>query len=317
MKRRSPNTLTASQQNRRAFTLIELMVAIVIILILLGLLIPAIGAVRRRAQQAQVRAEISNLEAAITSFKADFGMDPPSGIILYEAANAGWDQRSKGLIRKMWPQFDFSTAKDINGDGDVVDVITLNAGECLVFFLGGVYEGTSDGTFRVYGFSKNPAQPFLNPGHTSIDTGTDIDGDGTNGTYSSALTATNSSRLGPYLEFDNSRFTDTDGDFAPEYLDSFPSQQKPYLYFSSYDGRGYRVGEVTGTGMSSVYFQGDPSLAPTPQSQPFKSKSYQIISPGADNQYGVGGNYDANKNFPAGRTEEADNITNFTGGSLK
>ncbi|QDU07283.1 type II secretion system protein [Gimesia aquarii] len=309
MKRRSPTALKASQRNRRAFTLIELMVAIVIILILLGLLIPAIGAVRLRAQQSQVRAEISSLEAAITAFKADFGMDPPSGIVLHESGSATWSQRDKNLIRKLWPQFDFSLDKDINGDGDALDNdITLNAGECLVFFLGGVYEKTADGTFRVYGFSKNPAQPFLNPGSSVA-----------------ALSATNSSRRGPYFEFDNSRFVDTDGDIAPEYLDSFPGQQKPYLYFSSYDGRGYRDSELPVLlGFKSVYREGSSAHGSTP-GIPYKAKTYQIISPGADFQYGVGGNYDPDKNFPGpqpptyldDRTVEADNITNFVSGSLK
>jgi len=305
MKRRSPNTLTASQQNRRAFTLIELMVAIVIILILLGLLIPAIGAVRRTAQKARVRTEISNLEAAITAFKQQFNMDPPSGIVLYEAGGAAWDQRSKGLIRQMWPQYDFSLPSDINGDGDSTDIIALNAGECLVFFLGGVYEKTTDGTFRVYGFSKNPARPFLNPGSSAA-----------------GLSATNSSRQGPFYEFDNSRFVDTDvavapGEFAPEYLDSFPSQQKPYIYLSSYDGRGYRTADFAGTGLLDVYRQGDPSVTPPTSAPAFKPKSYQIISPGADYEFGTGGNYDPGKNLPASRGVEVDNVTNFVSGSLK
>ncbi len=300
MKRRSPISLAASQRIRRAFTLIELMVAIVIILILLGLLIPAIGAVRLTAQKAQVRTEIANLEAAITSFKADFGMDPPSGIVLYESGGATWDQRSKGLVRKMWPQFNFAANKDINGDGDSADTIALNAGECLVFFLGGVFERTADGTYRVYGFSKNPAQPFLNPGSSVA-----------------ALSATNSGRRGPYFEFDNSRFVDTDGDLAPELLDAFPSQQLPYIYLSSYDGRGYRNADFAGTGLTDIYRQGDPSATPPTSDPPFKPKSYQIISPGIDYQFGTGGNYDPNKNFPPTRSLDADNITNFVSGSLQ
>ncbi|HBL43002.1 prepilin-type N-terminal cleavage/methylation domain-containing protein [Gimesia sp.] len=308
MKRRPPITFSASEYSRRAFTLIELMIAIVIILILLGLLIPAIGAVRLRAQQAQVRAEIGNLETAITAFKTDFGMDPPSGIILYEPGSASWDPRSKGLIRQLWPQYNFSLPCDINGDGDTSDTIFLNAGECLVFFLGGVYERTSDGTFRIYGFSKNPARPFLNPGHTSSDPGFDAE-------YS----ATNSGRQGPYFEFDISRFVDTDaatnpGEFAPEYLDSFPSQQVPYLYLSSYGGRGYRSGDL-GTIMDDVYRQGDP--ASSTLGPPFKPKSFQIISPGSDYQLGEGGNYSPGKNLPGNRAVEADNITNFVSGSLQ
>lgn len=292
MNLRSPKAPAASQHNRRAFTLIELMIAIVIILILLGLLIPAIGAVRLRAQQANVRTEISNLEAAITSFKADFGMDPPSSITLYEAAS-GWsgDQRSKSLIRKMWPQFNFTIDRDINNNGDLTEVFDLNAGECLVFFLGGVWDATGK---TPNGFSKNPANPF------AVGTG------GTN-------------RQGPYFEFDAGRFTDIDSDNAAEYKDSFPSQQLPYMYFSSYDGRGYRSSEFPdipslSLKIDNVYHIGVPG---DPLGPAYKPKSYQIISPGADFQFGTGGNYDPDKNLPAGRSVEADNITNFTNGSLK
>ncbi|WP_417375135.1 prepilin-type N-terminal cleavage/methylation domain-containing protein [Gimesia maris] len=306
MKRRPPITLSASKYSRRAFTLIELMIAIVIILILIGLLVPAIGAVRLRAQQAKVRSEISNLEASIALFKSEFGMDPPSGIILYESGSATWDQRSKGLIRQLWPQFDFTANKDINGDGDVTDTILLNAGECLTFFLGGVWEKNANGNYITFGFSKNPAKPFLNPGHTAADPG-----------YDSDYSATNSGRQGPFFEFDNSRFVDTDGDNAPEYLDSFPSQQTPYIYLSSYEGRGYRTGDITGTGLADVYRQGDPTVTPPTTDPPYKPKSFQIISPGADYQLGTGGNYTSGKNLPGNRSVEADNITNFVSGSLQ
>ncbi|HCO23149.1 type II secretion system protein [Gimesia maris] len=291
MKRRPPITLSASKYSRRAFTLIELMIAIVIILILIGLLVPAIGAVRLRAQQSQVRTEIANLEAAITSFKSDFGIDPPSYIYLYEDGGAAWDQHSKALIRKMWPQFNFGLNRDINNDGDTTDTFELSGGECLVFFLGGVFDSTGK---TPNGFSKNPANPF------SIASG------GTN-------------RQGPYFEFDISRFTDIDNDNAAEYKDAFPSQLLPYLYFSSYGGRGYRTSELPvipslGVDVKNVYHQGTPGATLGPA---YKLKSFQIISPGADAQYGTGGNYDPAKNFPAGRTVEADNVTNFSSGSLK
>ncbi|QDT23839.1 prepilin-type N-terminal cleavage/methylation domain-containing protein [Gimesia chilikensis] len=294
MQKRSPKAPSASQHNRSAFTLIELMIVIVIILILIGLLIPAVGAVRLRAQQQQVRSEIGSLEAAITAFRQDFGMDPPSGINLYETSS-GWasDQRSKGLIRKMWPQFDFSLGRDINKDGTVstgaAGQIPLNAGECLVFFLGGIWDVSGK---TPNGFSKNSANPF-------------------------AVANAGGGRLGPYMEFDTSRFVDIDSDGAPEYLDSFPSQQKPYLYFSSYDGRGYRVSEVTGTGMVDVYRLGDPTTPPPTNDVPFKAKSYQIISPGADFDYGTGGNYDPKRNLPGNRSAESDNITNFVNTSIQ
>lgn len=293
MKSQSPKNLTASQQNRRAFTLIELMITIVILLILIGLLVPAIGGARQRVQNANVRADITKFETSIAAFKQKFGIVPPSYIVLYE--NAGdWnsDPRSKNLIRQMWPQYDFAS-RDLNGNSTTGETITLNAGECLVFFLGGIWDSSGK---TPNGFSKNPANPFT-------------------------FTNAGGNREGPFFEFDIGRFVDTDSDNVPEYLDSIPSQTKPFLYFSSYDGRGYRDADITGTGMSHAYYPGDPTVAlPTPRPVAFKPKSYQIISPGADNEYGVGGYYDPDKNFPVtptNRQAETDNITNFTAGSLK
>lgn len=193
----------------------------------------------------------------------------------------------------MWPQFNFSKIRDYNGDSSSTDsdYLALNAGECLLFFLGGVLDSSGK---TPNGFSKNPADPFQ-------------------------IASAGGGRMGPYFEFDSNRFVDSDGNGVNEYKDSFPGQQKPYLYFSSYDGRGYRIAaEVSGTDMTDVYRQGkDPSTTPPTNDPPFKAKSYQIISPGADSEYGTGGIYAPDKNFPATRTAEADNITNFVGGSLK
>jgi len=53
--------------------------------------------------------------------------------------------------------------------------------------------------------------------------------------------------------------------------------------------------------------------------QPWNGKSFQIISPGADNEYGIGGRFDtdsAQTDFASNRTPERDNITNFNGGVL-
>lgn len=326
---RSPKT----SGPRAGFTLIELLVVIALIGILAGLLVPAVvGRGMRRVRLASVRMEISQLESAIARFRANYNMDPPSSITLYETA-AGWNLPAavnhRATIRQLWPQFDFTYAsyasnqRDFNGDGFYTSV-TLFRGECLVFFLGGINSTNAPGVANIgacTGFSKNPADPFARGGN----------------------------REAPLFDFLLARFSDVDADGFPEFLDPLPAQTKPYLYYSGYDGTTYQSAEfftaslldpdqtgsadLTRTGLSEPYRTGTALAAPL-----WKPNSYQIISPGYDKAYGFGGAY-----LPSGadrldfkaaeytgatpaslvpptvdqRMREADNITNFSQGELQ
>jgi prepilin-type N-terminal cleavage/methylation domain-containing protein len=106
-----------------AFTLLELLIAIAIIGILASLILTVAGSANIKAKNTQVAVDIQNLAKGIAAFKQRFGVEPPSRIVLYEQAS-GWsgDPRSMGIIRQIWPQFDFTYAAeggsiDINGDG--------------------------------------------------------------------------------------------------------------------------------------------------------------------------------------------------------
>ncbi|WP_417851011.1 type II secretion system protein [Thalassoglobus sp.] len=331
---------TAPQRTRRAFSLVEIMIVLVIIGILLGLLFPAISKAITTARNATVTSEISNLAKAIGEFKLKYGVEPPSRIYLHEDSS-NWSntdlrtRESKAFIRQVWPNFDFTYANaptagelDINGNGMTdSDPIDLRGAECLVFFLGGVC-ATEDATgasirgatgvlgsgsapvtkWFPLGFSTDPEMPFAR-------------GSGT--------------RVGPFFEFDASRLVDvSDSPPAnilrnmPEYLDTLPGQTSPYLYASSYEGRGYNVnGSFAHTDLNLasssiteptwVYLQSDPSTEGTAAAIPYNKNSFQIISPGADTQYGTGGSYDKDEGFTGfADGVQKDNITNFSGGVL-
>ncbi|MBN1493806.1 MAG: prepilin-type N-terminal cleavage/methylation domain-containing protein [Candidatus Omnitrophica bacterium] len=64
--------------NRKGFTILELIIVVAIITILATFLIPAGGKARERARQAKARSHIAALEVAITAFQTDFGFYPTS-----------------------------------------------------------------------------------------------------------------------------------------------------------------------------------------------------------------------------------------------
>ncbi|HET6327401.1 MAG TPA: prepilin-type N-terminal cleavage/methylation domain-containing protein [Planctomycetaceae bacterium] len=308
-----------------AFTLLELLIAIAIIGILASLILTVAGSAYSRARITQVSVDIQDLAKGIAAFKQKFGVEPPSHITLYEQAS-GWngDPRSMGLIRQIWPQFDFtyaatSGAVDINGNGTSNDVIFLSGSECLVFFLGGMPAlNTPNGGGAPTGFSQNPASPFT-------------------------LGGSNRDR---FMEFDTSRLllyppaNQTVSGILHHsinaYRDPIPNQQQPYLYFSSYNGQGYDITNELPAGPGSpgtfadVYRQGPNGATSASPSPPWNANSYQIISPGFDGAsdltyggFGIGGQYDPNTAgsmlvgpAPTGRGPERDNITNFSSATL-
>jgi type II secretory pathway pseudopilin PulG len=71
----------------RAFTLIELIIAITIIIILAGLVLGTSGYVQKKSKRSRAEAEIAAISAALESYKADNGTYPPSNA-LQASANA-------------------------------------------------------------------------------------------------------------------------------------------------------------------------------------------------------------------------------------
>jgi type II secretory pathway pseudopilin PulG len=94
---------TAVKRKYSGITLIEILTVVGIIVVLAGLLIPAMTFVRKSANVTKQRAELNTIELAITTFKNDYGDYPPSvgpcelnpndysGAQILTEALCGWD----------------------------------------------------------------------------------------------------------------------------------------------------------------------------------------------------------------------------------
>lgn len=67
-----------------AFTLIELMATIAIVVIVAGLTLGTLGYVNRKGADSRARAEVATISAAIDSYKIDFGSYPADATVLYQ-----------------------------------------------------------------------------------------------------------------------------------------------------------------------------------------------------------------------------------------
>jgi len=314
---------------RRGFTLIELLIVIAIIGIILSLVAAAVIQAMKSGRRTQNRADISQLDVGIESFKQKFGAYPPSRIRLCESLlyydlatnpatgqpNNQLDTDSVQFLTAMFPKIDTNAwatqGIDWNGNGtidppgaspwvpgmDCPGGITLEGDQCLVFFLGGipVLPNPSLGTTaQCLGFSTNPR----NPASPTTD------------------------RIGPFLEFDSKRlvllrFAGNPFNRYFSYGDNYCTTDgfgtlvsgAPYAYFSSYKNpNGYNRYATfqlaqpvyPAPGVALAFGASDCSTlgvaggayfesASTIGTKYLKPNSFQIISAGADGFFGLGG----------------------------
>lgn len=314
--------------NRGAFTLLEMLAVVTIIAILIAIAFPAYNAVIYKTRIAQVRSEMAAINSAIAEFKSKYNTEPPSYIRFQTAAggvpaNAGaLAPETKAVLRKMFPQINLTAGSPIEASLATAGLWgeELKGIEAMVFFLGGVrrHEDTDgdgsldpgedvDGsgalnlTDELVGFSKNPANPFAQPAPGQ------------------------SNRIPPAFDFDTGRlFASPDGSNvaanpAPLVYRDRLATTLPYVYASTAATGSYRAADFPSG------FAGYRKSATGPFWNP---NSYQLISAGGDDKYGLGGFYDptASNRFPNPsppappaqdpRSFEADNLTNFNDGPL-
>jgi len=340
-RERAPQTSKRScaRTGRHGFTLVEMMVVIIVIAILAGLLLPAIGGAVRRAKNAKIAMEIASLSKALENYKLENGEYPPD-FSMDDADPADTsdrvpkqqaiDQHLSRIFRYRSSGSNHPTDENYNkvalptheNGGDWLtneDLDALNPKTALYFWLRGFSASTrqplTDPTTTrtpVYSFDKgrlNPPNVATQPTINSLASGTNI----AIATYYAPGDDTEQ----PYLYYratvKNSISTDADAyNTAYQWADN-NGVARPYL------SNNMVPNPDTNSGVINAYAS---------------PKSFQLISAGLDGQYGIGGEYNfsnpttrtsaINGVFPDGpysgnaqdpRYGDRDNLTNFSEGS--
>ncbi|GIW71028.1 MAG: hypothetical protein KatS3mg102_0570 [Planctomycetota bacterium] len=112
---------------RSGFTLIEILVAVAVLALLIGLAIPALNASRRRGQVHACQATIERLKLAVERYAAAFGDFPPSslgelGIPRTNGVNEGIESLLRALTTagRGGPFLEPSAEELANTDGDAI-----------------------------------------------------------------------------------------------------------------------------------------------------------------------------------------------------
>ncbi len=301
-------------RSRTGFTLIELLIVIAIIAVLAALLLAGISAVRWKGYDAQEVNDIKQLEIALNNFKAKYNCYPPSRIVLYPKYSdyntaIALDKDSLQVINRIWPNIGGPLSPPgtpfanyihwgnptaygaVQPAGFPSTGIILDCDQCLVLFLGGLYDRMQYPKGTMVGFSsnpKNPAQDGVSPERIKF---FDF----------------NAGRL----NFAKSLASSTPDILFPTFADNYG--QMPYVYFApglpgstspnAYNGN-HKVTYDGGTTYVSPYYK--------TASTYWNPKTFQIISAGRDGIFGNVGQWDNGSSTTDTTGAWKDNRTNFS-----
>lgn len=154
-------------QNRKAFTLVELMIVVVIIAILAGLTTLGTRVAIRKSKEAVTRLSLEQLSMALEKYKNDVGEYPPDFTDIDAVTRH---------MRLRWPRCEYANffeelfqeqneeavARAVDNFG--WDIRNCGPASALVFWLGGIPDSTG---VNPAGFFLSPTDPFGILGGTS------------------------------------------------------------------------------------------------------------------------------------------------------
>jgi prepilin-type N-terminal cleavage/methylation domain-containing protein len=280
---------TRTLNRRGAFTLLELLVVMTIILILAGLLLAGIFKALGVAKKLGQVSDIKGLHEAVAAFKTYFSIEYMPSKIRLSTYPSGMTQDDITYMRRLFPGPGFLKNWTTQGMvwSDQGDGVELCGHECLVFFLGGPQRVGPNGTPRPIGWSTNPSNPCQEEGL---------------GTRQS------------FYDFQIERLSSLNSPWASYFPEV--NAQVPYVYFSK---------KTT----INTYTPGDCYKVTSPDGQmvvPYGNfqtgfmnpDSYQILGPGVDLKYGaLGGQWTPDNAGTLYRRPNPgnDDVANFYGSS--
>ncbi len=287
--RLAPPAPATRRPRRSAFTLVELLVVITIIIILMGLLTPVIWIAITNAKEGRIKVEIGMLDSAFKAYKEKYGSYPPSDFTNVTNTSSPQYIALATHLAKAFPS--------CNVQAEISDMVNHK-----------VNSPAKAVTFWLSGFSTDPEHPISGlPGGAN---------------------ATNppQPRNAPFVDFDKTRLTFPDGATNAACYCPADTPGTPYVYFASQSyamhvqnpfGPSYGQG---GQGLLRPYAADPVPTGNTPPT-PVNPNSFQIISAGLDNDYGDGGQTPPSKvdYFPSGTgyaNGDKDNLTNFSDRNL-
>jgi len=336
-RERAPQTSKrrCARTGRHGFTLVEMMVVIIVIAILAGLLLPAIGGAVRRAKNAKIALEMSQISQALERYKTEFGEYPPD-FSMDDGSDSSLNRAAKraAINQHLSRIFRYRNTSAFYPAGDRLtnaDLDALNPTTALNFWLRGFssnaqYPVTDTAAERVslYSFDKSrlhiASVPF-NAGGANVAIAI----------YHPAGAETEVPyvyyRADTSTDFSNKLNRQTSGSTVPKphrcYVDAARwanatgGGPRPYFRFTTAS-----ASEAPLTNeLSRPAFQYPPILHPYAAPEKF-----QLLCAGLDGVHGQGGipNTDATLvlgNFPQGpyptatHYDDRDNLTNFSEGS--
>lgn len=148
------------RRKRTGFTIVELLAALGIIALMVGLLLPAFSMVRRTAKETKQKAQFTTISLALTTFKNDYGDYPPSDWTpaQFTGDYCGAQKLTEALLG--WDMLGFHPKSDFRSNGRNDDGVFIYDVDNPVFFdqrKGPYLELSTTNAFRLGNIFNNTA----------------------------------------------------------------------------------------------------------------------------------------------------------------